>query len=368
MWPASGPFLDALPYSQSIVTKVEAWRAGQLLGLIDISEGHVDVTARNRVRRTCELVVPSTLWPVEPTDMLAPYGTYLRCYRGIDLGSGPEYVPVFHGRVQTVDDRDQFGDAGIDVHAVDLMADVNDARFESPRAGPTGTSIISAITTLITEAVPDAGIVVDSGVDTTSVVPSGMLWDQDRGKAIDDLAQAIGAEVFAGPDGGFRIRNVPTIDDPAVWSVAEGVAGTLVTAGRSLSREGVYNVVVTVVERANGDLPLRFVAADSNPTSPTYVGGVFGRVPRFLRNPLVTSTWQAEAAGLALLARSIGATRTRTVSCVPNPCLDAGDVLSVVAGGVTETHIADTLTLPLHADGGAMTIGTRSTKPDAGDL
>jgi hypothetical protein len=194
------------------------------------------------------------------------------------------------------------------------------------------------------------------------------MWDVDRGKAIDDLAQSVGAEVYAQPDGQFRIRNVPTLTDPASWTVAEGSNGTLVAAGRSVTREGVYNVVVTVVERSNGDAPLRFVAEDSNPASPTYVGGLLGRVPRFLRNPLVTTAGQGEAAGVALLARSIGATRTRTITCVPNPAAEAGDVISAVVGGATEAHIADTFALPVHVEGGAMTVGTRSTKPDAGDL
>ncbi|GAA2636938.1 hypothetical protein GCM10010399_82590 [Dactylosporangium fulvum] len=368
MWTVSSRFAAALSQSHQVISRVDAWRGGTLLGTIDTSEGSVNVTARNRVRRTAELVVPANLYPTEPADLLSPYGTYLQAWRGIDYGDTQELVPIFYGRVDAIDDSDQF-DAQIEVRCSDRMADVNDARFETPRAAPTGTTIVSAITTLLLEACPDASVNVAAGVDQTSTVPSGLMWDIDRGKAVDDLATSIGAEVFAVPNGsGFHIRRVPTLYDAPQWTANEGTYGTLVTAGRSVSRDGVYNVVVTIVERANGDLPLRFVAEDANPASPTFVGGLFGRVPRFLRNPLVTNAAQAEAAGYALLARSVGATRTRNITCVPNPAAEAGDVITAVVAGAAETHIADTFTLPLHPDGGAMTVGTRSTKPDAGDL
>jgi hypothetical protein len=368
MWPSTRGFQLALGQSQQIITRVDAYRGGVLLGTVDTSEGSVSVTARNRVRRTAELTVPSTLFPTDPfTSLLSPYGNYLQLWRGIDFGASQEILPVFYGRVDTVDDSDQF-DGKIEVRCSDRMADVNDARFESPRAAPTGYTIIAAIQTLILEACPDSAVDIAYGVDGVSRVPSGLMWDTDRGKTIDDLAQSIGAEVYAKPDGRFQIRNVPTLNDPVGWNVNEGKGGTLVTAGRRVTRENIYNVVVTIVERANGDLPIRYAAEDTNIASPTYVGGVFGRVPRFLRNPLVTTPAQAEQAGQALLARSIGATRTRNISCIPNPAAEAGDVINALVADVTETHIADEFVLPLHADGGAMTVGTRSTKPDAGDL
>lgn len=368
MWPVPAGFLDALGRSHRVISRIDAYQGGAFIGTVPFSEGKVDVTARNRIRRTLNITCAGALYPLEYTDLLSPYATVLQAWAGIDLGTTQVLLPVFNGKVELVDNRDQFG-GGIEVRARDLMGDVNDARFEQPRAAPTDARIIDAIQALLVEAVPTATVAVDAGIDTTSLVPSGLMWDTDRGQAVDDLAQSIGAEVFATPDGaGFRVRNVPTLYDPPSWTALEGAGGTLVTAGRSVGREGVYNVVVGVIERANGDIPLRFIAEDTNVGSPTYVGGLFGRVTRFLRNPLVTSAAQGETATIALLARSIGATRTRTITCVPNAAAEAGDVITALVAGATETHIADTFSLPLHAEGGAMTVGTRSTKPDAGDL
>lgn len=367
MWPVTAEFLAALGRSHARISRVDAYQGGVFQGTVPFSEGKVDVTARNRVRRTLDLTVNAALYPTEADSLLSPYATVLQAWCGINLGTTEILLPVFTGKVESVDNRDQYG-GHVELRARDLMGDVNDGRFETPRAAPTGYRIVDAITTLLLEAVPTSTVTADTGVDTTSLVPSGLMWDVDRGKAVDDLAQSIGAEVFATPDGQFRIRNVPTLNDPVSWTASEGPGGTLVTAGRQVTRDGVYNAVITVVERANGDLPLRFLAEDANPGSPTYVGGLFGRVPRFLRNPLVTNAEQGAQAGVALLARSIGATRLRTITCVPNPAAEAGDVINAAVKGMTETHIADTFSLPLHADGGAMTVGTRSTKPDAGDL
>lgn len=367
MWPVPTGFLAALGRSHQVLARIDAYQGGTLIGTVPFSEGKVDVTARNRIRRTLAFTTTGDLYPLEHADLLSPSATVLQAWAGINLGGTPVLVPVFTGKVDDVSDTDQF-DAAIEIRARDRMGDVNDARFETPRAAPTGTRIVQAIQTLLAEAVPSATTTIDAGVDVSSVIPSGLMWDVDRGAAIDELAQSIGAEVFATPDGQFRIRNVPTLYDQVQWTANEGPYGTLVSAGRSTSREGVYNVTVTVVERANGDLPLRFVAEDRAVGSPTHVDGLFGRVPRFLRNPLVTSAAQAQLAGVALLARSIGSTRTRTIGCVPNAAAEAGDVITARVDGIDEIHIADSFSLPLHAEGGAMTVSTRSTKPDAGDL
>jgi hypothetical protein len=360
MWPVSGAFLDALGHSHAVTTRIEAWFGGVLVGTVDGATGTVSVTARNRVRRTVDLTVPEDLYPADDADLLHPYGTELRVWRGIDTVGE---VPIFAGRIQHGDDRLRF-DGSASIGGLDPFATINDARFETPKALP-GTPNLAAIRQLIGEVFPDAAFVTTAA--DTSAIPTGLMWDRDRGQAVDDLATAAGVEVFADPGGTFHIEMLATFDDPAVWTLADGEGGTVVSDARTVSREGVYNVVVVIVERADGAQPLRVVIEDTDPLSPTRISGPFGRVPRFYRSPLITSEGQAQIAGRALLARSTGLTRTRTVQCVPNPALEAGDRIDIVVGGVTERHIADSFTLPIDASGGAMTIVTRSAKPAVGD-
>lgn len=364
MWPVSARWAPALTRSHSLTLRVEAWLGDVLQGVVDVNDGTVTATARNRVRRTLTFTVPESLYPSEIADLLNPYGTTLRVWRGIDYGDSQEAVPVFTGRIDSADGQDRYGGQAT-VTASDPGATINDARFEAPRAGPTGWANTAVITQLITEAIPGAGVTVSTTRDGS--IPPGMMWDRERGQAIDDLATAIGAEVWAGPDGSWHITAPATVDQPAVWTLTDGVDGTIVSDNRTVTRAAAYSVVVVVIERADGSTPLNVIVEDTDPTSPTWIGGPFGRVPRFYRSPLVTTEMQARTAGAALLARSTGLTRTRKITCVPNPALEVGDRIDISVAGQTEMHIVDGFGLPLGAANPAMTITTRSAKPDPGD-
>lgn len=364
MWQVSARFLPALTRSHGMTLRAEAWYGDTLVATIPVGDGGITATARNRIRRTLDLTVPEYLYPADPGDALTPFGAELRIWRGIDYGDSREEIPVFQGRVDEGDGRRRFG-GQVAISGTDPGSTLNDARFETPRAAPAGWSITATIRQLILEA--DPGTSVSSTVTVDGRVPAGLSWDRDRGQAVDDLAKAIGADVWAGPDGVWHITPQPTLTDPAVWTLTDGVDGCVVEDSQKVSRAGVYSVIVVIAERADGTTPLRLVVADTDPTSPTYVGGPFGRVPRFYSSPLLSTTTQMRAAGAALLAKSTGLTRTRAITCVPNPALEVGDRIDISVGGETEQHIVDDFRLPLAADG-TMSITTRAAKPDAGDL
>jgi hypothetical protein len=360
VWDISGRWATALTESHEVVTKVEAWWDGQRRGVVDISSGTVTIRARNRVRRDLDLYVAEDLWPTSETSLLSPYGAELRVWAGISYGPGDvELVPVFRGRVATVERTTLSGQ--LHITAMDRFADINDAGFETTRAAPAGARLTDAIRSLIGEVLPDA--TVTDLTAATATVPAGLVWDRDRGSAIDDLAKAIGAEVVCGPEGGFTIQPVPALSDTPVWALAEGV--NVVADVPVQSRVGAANAVVVTAERADGGPPIRVVVRDDNPASPTRRDGPFGKVTRYYSSALITDEGQAAQAGSAVLTRALGITRQRTITTVPNPALDAGDTIVATVGGVRELHIADVITLPLGHDG-AMTVQTRST--DVADL
>lgn len=364
MWPVSNRWAPALTGSHAITVRAEVWLGDTYLGTVPIGDGHIDATARNRVRRTATVTVPESLYPDNAADLLNPYGTQLRIYRGIDYGGSSEDAPVFTGPIDTCDGRNRYG-GQTDISCNDLGAALNDARFETPRAAPPGIATTAEIEGLIRDGIPGASVIRTAKRDGT--IPPGLMWDRDRGQAVDDLATSIGVEVWAGPDGGWHITDPATLDQPAVWTLTDGVNGTIVADQRTVSRKGVYSVVVVIVERTDGSTPIQVVVEDTDPTSPTYVGGPFGRVPRFYRSPLITNAAQALTAGRALLARSTGLTRTRQVTCVPNPALEVGDRIDISVAGVLEQHVVDGFSLPLGTASPAMTITTRAAKPDPGD-
>ncbi len=121
------------------------------------------------------------------------------------------------------------------------------------------------------------------------------------------------------------------------------------TLDEKTTRDLTYNKVVASGQRTDGTPPVWAAVADTDPLSPTFVGGPFGTKTRFTVSPLLTTTGQCTTAAAGLLARTTGMHGSVTLSLVTNPALDAGDVLLVLDGGVSTAHIIDTVTIPLSA-------------------
>jgi hypothetical protein len=105
---------------------------------------------------------------------------------------------------------------------------------------------------------------------------------------------------------------------------------------------------------------VRALAVDSNPDSPTYWSGPFGKVPRFYSSPFITTTVQAQSAAASILRQSLGLPYSVDFSLVPNPALEPLDPVLVRYSNrdAAETHVIEQLTVPLVASA-AMTATTR---------
>jgi len=337
MWTVPANYLSALSQSHGRYTRMEAWFNGAKVADLVPESGQVQVTAKNRIRRMLSAVVSEAYWPTIG-DPLDPSGAQLKVYQGITGTNGNligSEVPIFTGRVETVQRQRLAGK--LTVTALDPFGPVNDQQFEQPEAVPAGLLIQETIKGLI------SNVVNVSFVDTTGIqvgLPVPVMWDTDRGAAIDELASALGAEVFFLPDGvTCTIRPIPVLGGTSVWTLTQGVNSTIVRDAQTRSRTDVANRMIVHVEQPN-QTPFTVTISDDNPQISSYV--------------------QAEAAGRARLARLIGVTRSREVDMVPNPALEAGDLITIVTDEGTEQHIVDSFALPL-AVSDVMTVTTRST-------
>lgn len=348
-------FLDGLRYPHGAVVSVRAYLDGVDLGTIPIEAGQVRVTGRSQVRRRATLTVPESYW----TDILSPFGVEVRIWRTITTGTHTHpLVPLFTGRVEK---RARIRRAGtVVVECWDRFAAINDDAFETPRP-VARMPITGAITTLIKETYPTATVTDTTGA--TAIIPAGLTWDAgdgSRGEAIDKMALAIGAEVVATPEGGFWIRPYPRLTDAASWWVSTGPGGVVVSDVVEESRTAVPNRWVVTGNQAGAAASVRAVVTDT--TSPLRYNGPYGRVVRFHSDPMITDGSQAITAGQAMLARTQGLARQRTVGVITNPALEAGDVVAVTTEDGVEVHIADDFAIPLPADPATMTVATRSTE------
>jgi len=149
--------------------------------------------------------------------------------------------------------------------------------------------------------------------------------------------------------GQLQVKSRPDGSAP-VWHVDAGPGGVQVSAGRTLTRDGIYNAAVVTSDGASGSAPPLAVAYDNDPASPTYYHGTFGQVPQFWSSPAVTTVDQARAAAKLVLGKSLALPLQSAFSAIPNPGLEPLDVISVdYLTGSDPPYMADTLVMPLTA-------------------
>lgn len=363
MYPVSTTFAAALRSSHAVAVRVDAYYDGDpLLEDIEILGGSVNVGSGDGVRRTLDLTIADRgLWST-----LDVVGIELHPSRGVRYPDGTvELVPLGIFQLDATGMRMAPG-GGISVRsAPDRWAMVQRAQFESPAASVRTNTIPAEAVRLVLAAVPAAS---SSVLTTDTTVVGALVWDRDRAAAANDLVGSIGAEAFFDVAGDVVVQDVPLLSQSPVWTVDASPSGVMLDGDLGRDRSRTYNVVVASMAAIDGRTPFApQVAADTDPTSRTYVSGPFGRVPYFYSSPLFRSTGQALAAAQARLLQLKAVNAQLSLTAVVNPALDKGDVITVLTpDGINELHMIDSVTIPLDV-GGTQQITTKSGWPD-GDV
>lgn len=365
MYPApSLRFLAALSESHVPLTVVELHRPDGRVQEIDHTGGSVTVDRSSATRRTATVESSQAeLLPWTAADYLAISGARLKIRKGIAFADGTvETVPVFYGRLDSITGDPE--DGTVSLAASGLEASVAGDKFQTAYSTRDDTAAITSITSLIRTSLPDAVI--------TANAPNGPLgartWDVegDRWAAVQELATAVGSDVYADADGVFHVEPLPDLlTAPVAWEVAAGERGALIGANRGWSREGMYNVVVASGENTEEDTPpVTGIAVDEDPTSPTYYLGPFGRVPLFYSSPTLTTLIAAQSAATKLLRDAVKPGMSADITALPNPLLEPGDVIRVVHSfGRRDLYQVQSLSIDL-AVGGDFTLQMIGGKED----
>jgi hypothetical protein len=359
----SDRFSRTLRESHVPYTEIQLIRTDGTVQILDHTGGSVTVDRGSAVRRTCTVSATDLgLIPMSPTDQLAIYGARLRILYGIDYGGGDrETVPVGLFRIDSLEGDPDYGP--VTIQGSGLEAVVADDKFTAPYSTRGGAQAVVGITQLIQASIPTA-VVTSLATDATLGVRT---WDAqgDRWAAVQELATAIGAECYADADGQFVIAPLPDLlTSPVAWDVDAGEGGVLIAANRSFSRDGLYNYVLASGENSEDNASASAWAADDDPTSPTYYLGPCGRVPLFYSSATLITTALAQNAANKLLAGAVKPNATVTVTSLPNPLLEPGDVIRVVYGnGDRELHQVQSYSLDLGND--SISIATIGAKEDS---
>lgn len=367
MYAVTSKFLAALTASHRMVATVDAYYGGSLVAAdIPIRDGSVTVDRGSKTRRTLSLTVADpSLLPWSPTDTLATYGQELVVKRGIRYPNGvQELVPLGTFRINEPSGDTLYGP--VTLTGATAEVDIIDDKFQAPTSTRGHSGTFSAIDALIHQTLPTATVVnlTDGARNPTLAVAD---WDvgADRWDAVVQLATAMQAEVYVDATGRFVVADRPDVlTGPVVWDIGEGEGGALISSARQMSRTNVFNAVVASGENtASGAAPVSAVAKDLNPSSPTRWGGPFGKVTKTISSPLWTTVGACQSAAQFALLDAITPNIQASISSLPNPALEAGDVTRISTAGRKELFLVQSLVIPLTVDG-AFSITLRGGKED----
>lgn len=378
MWTTSTRFRQTVVGSHLAVSRVRLLTSVQFGANPTGSElpllaGDVKMSASADIKATATVTVPGDYWSV-----VQPYGSELFIERGVSFGDGTaEYVPLGYFRIdKATQDQQPYGPVVLDLS--DRTAQLKQVRAVFPWQVPAATThrqLVAALVNGVADGVGTYGmygpaapdVAVDwsaAGYDPdTTTVGNDVVVDDFVYDFLSKLIDAHGALLRFAPTGELAVvATEPDPAAPALRTIVEGVTGTLVKASRSVSRDGVYNMV-----RAVGSDPaymtgyqLAYIVAPN----PLAWDGPFGPSLRYYASPVLVDADGAAAAAGTTLAKSTGLPTTTSLFTVPDPSNQPLDKINALVAGVQETHIIDDLTIPLLVSGGSpVEIVTRTTNP-----
>lgn len=326
-----------------VVTRADLLLGGSIIqAAIPVTSGSVDIDGRaERRRRFSGEIVDETgaLRALTGSDRLAPYGAELALWRGYEGRTWPL------GVIRLEDAGTVWPSKRISVSGQDRSVVVASATFEQPKVIPAGTNVGSAIADVLTTAYP---AVILNLVSTSEVTPLLVFAEgEDPWVAAQEMATSIGMELFFDAAGWATMRPPPSlVDADPVASYIAGAGSTIIDFGVNLSVVGLANRVV-VTSAATTTAPVRGVATDTDPASPTYYDGPFGHRTLHIRDEKVRTVSQAEAAARLRLAEALAPRESADISALVDPRREAGDVVLIEVDGWQRLASIATLSIPL---------------------
>jgi hypothetical protein len=365
----------ALMAPHAAYSRVEVWRAGvpvEELIRYDLYPdainrrapvfftGSIRATLQSRVARTASLVVPDWLYPVDPDDLLNPYGNQLKIFRGVRYGSGEvDEFQVFAGPIERVKPG---GNGTATLSASDLAYEVVGAHFDAPGRASVGSTITAEFERLVTLAYPSATFGRFDAI--TETVPE-LSYDYDRGAALDGLAKIAGAYWYTLANGDFVMRWVPwtvsfTTQPVVLASGDQGTQydGNLVSGYPDRTRQGVYSNVVASSDNTDGGDAFSASVSDLDPTSPTFANGPFGKKTLQVRVTQAATQSAVYSAARTILRQSKALSESWTLEAIADASIELGDPLEVHYRGRIVTQVVAGYNLPLDP-GSTMSIDGR---------
>jgi hypothetical protein len=375
VYTVSDSFLEAIRQSGKRKTVVDVYYGkGSLSQLIasdlPVVSGSITIDSKGNNRRSGSIVIgdPDLFPNLLNNTPIEPYGTEFVIKSGVTYADGTEeLVPLGKFPIYTISGREE-GGMFPEVRFFDRSKICEESGYLEPR-DYSGKRCIDRIEKLMDYMFGDDGGPIDIhvGDDVQDIkLPGGSNFSENHWARIQKLAETMATEVFFDVNGDLVIQTPPFVDQSfplqsAVFAIDPGDYGVLVSATRTITRDQTYNRIGVYGAPPNGNGTQPYgEATDSNPRSPTYFYGPFGKVTRSFQYPTLTRPSHCQRTADMLLRQHAGLTRSVDFGMLANPALDVGDIvlLEYPSDGIQELHIIDQITIPF--DGGASRGKTRT--------
>jgi hypothetical protein len=341
MFNVSPAQLAALMGSHQMDLKVTVLRGGAFLADIGIESGNVSATYSTQGGRDGVITVDRN---TIDQGLLNPLSDEVYIRTGIP---GFVEVPIFTGRVDA-HNLDSAGD--VEVQLLSRGAEAIRAGFEQPWAAIDDNTAANEIRRILTSI--NGSWSVETSRANANTIGRGLVWEDDPGQALDQLAR--GASLIWQPDrtGGFEVFTNPYVaptSAPASIIFRDGQGGTTVEVQEAKSREGIYNSVTVVAEKYGNQAPVRVTVRDNGVSSPTRWGGPFGKQNLIVKSQIPIDVNGCLDLASRILNQSLALQRTWTISMPHFPLLDPGDVFGLWYLDEVTTQVAENVEYSINA-------------------
>ena len=393
-------FVDTLRYGAQVVSGrftiyINGRPSGQTY-YANMSVGTITIDRNSEFRRSGEITIevnptipPPPLVPANPTSALAPFGHEIFIETGV-ASSGTNipnsytttWIPNGLFTIATSTVNDTGPDMTVTLTIYDrswtIAQRVLQNPYNFPAVGGNFTKEIQALLNMVWMEQKNVAPLQYNIVPTSQKVPTAS-YDQgsDPWQAALDMAAAVGYELYFDRAGVVVGKPIPNpYKTASIWNFTDDTVAVLGLLGQGsesllggpystpvevavvMTRDQIYNnIVIQGTGNANAAVyngqgletssqPQLAAAADTNPSSPTYLYGPMGVVTNFVQSSLVTEAG-AQAMAKNDLRAALSSAWTCTLNIAPNPIFDVDDVVTVTRPRVglnNATMVLDTIT------------------------
>lgn len=328
MWPTTSRFSEVLLRpSRRWASKVEVLYAGELVTTLSVVvDGSVEFDDV-AVRRSCSIRMVDPLGILTPSsarDLLAPKGTEIRLYRGLEVDGSYEYVPLGVFGIVEPEVTAHGSGTQIRLKGFDRVDAVRTRRFSAAYPIASGTPTYDAISDIVTSRLDVPVRIAQTGNTTPEVVFDELSdpWD-----AVRKLAAADSLSAYFDQLGTLVVEPYTEVGTGITYE--PGSTSLLIDTSRVIRSDTTYSGVIVKGEHPEAG-PFRSVLWDTDPASPTYYLGPFGARPYGYASALIDTQVKADAAAATLLSRVTRMKQEVTIKTIGHPGHDIGDVVTVI--------------------------------------